>query len=102
MNFFKVSSVKEVMEKLNTVFVDFKLNTEIVDIDKSLNRILSQDIVSNINVPEFKRSTMDGYAINSFDSHGASESVPIILDNIGSINMGEHTKLSINNEHIRV
>lgn len=34
------------------------------DIDNSINRILSSDIVSSEDLPGFSRSTMDGFAVN--------------------------------------
>lgn len=41
--------------------------TETVDLNKALGRVLAQDIHSQIDVPPFNASAMDGYAINSAD-----------------------------------
>ena len=41
--------------------------TEKIDIIKSNKRILSKNIVSYINVPPFKNSAVDGYAIRNLD-----------------------------------
>ena len=59
------------------------------------DRILAEDIHSNINVPEFNRSTVDGFAIKSKDSHGASESVPSLFNILGEVHMGEVTEYCI-------
>lgn len=37
---------------------------EIIDLKKSLGRVVSDDIKSNLDVPSFNNSAMDGYAIN--------------------------------------
>ena len=59
------------------------------------DRILAEDIHSNINVPEFNRSTVDGFAIKSKDSHGASESIPSLFNILGEVHMGRETKYCI-------
>ncbi len=41
--------------------------TETVALNKALGRVLAQDIHSQIDVPPFNASAMDGYAINSAD-----------------------------------
>ena len=41
-----------------------KIGGEIIDIKNSLGRVLYQNIKSHINIPSFKNSAMDGYAIN--------------------------------------
>ena len=46
---------------LNAVIVN--TNTHSVPLDNSLGQVLTQDIYSNINVPGFDNSAMDGYAI---------------------------------------
>jgi molybdopterin molybdotransferase len=46
---------------LDTVSVN--TNTHNVSLDESLNQVLAQDICSNINVPGFDNSSMDGYTI---------------------------------------
>jgi len=96
MDFFKVVSVNEGREKLINNFKNLKLSVEEVNILEATDRVIAEDIVSNINVPEFNRSTVDGYAIKSTDSHGASEAMPSLLSLIGEVKMGQHTDLTIN------
>ncbi len=43
------------------------LGSEQVDINNSLNRILAEDIVSDIEMPPFNKSAMDGYACRKED-----------------------------------
>lgn len=43
------------------------LGSEQIDITQSINRILSQDIISNLDMPPFHKSAMDGYACKKND-----------------------------------
>src|SRR5690554_6653266 len=95
MDFFNVVSVQEARNKIAKAFEDYEFQTEEVSLLESTDRILAQDIYSNIDVPEFNRSTVDGYAINSKDSHGASESIPSLFNILGEVYMGEIAKSSI-------
>lgn len=54
----------------------------------SLGRILKENIISNIEMPPFNRSAMDGYALNSFDI----KEIPVRLNCIGLIQAGDNFK----------
>ncbi|MBZ4646772.1 MAG: molybdopterin molybdotransferase [Petroclostridium sp.] len=95
MRFLKVLSVNEVKERLAAVFASFTLSIESVDIIDSFDRILAQDIISPVAVPQFNRSTVDGYAIQSSDSHGTSDFMPSFLKVVGTVSMGEKTALQV-------
>ncbi|MBZ2174739.1 molybdopterin molybdotransferase MoeA [Schnuerera sp. xch1] len=95
MKFFNVVSVKEAGDKLMESFNEYQFEIEQVSLLECTNRILAEDIVSDIDVPEFNRSTVDGYAIQSKDSHGASESVPSLFNIVGEVEMGEIANKSI-------
>jgi molybdopterin molybdotransferase len=83
--FFKVQTPEQLYAKMDR----FKpLTPEKVRIEESLHRVLSEDIVSTINLPEFPRSTVDGFALKAKDTYGASENNPAILGVIGEIPMG--------------
>jgi len=62
--------------------------SEIIHISHSLGRVLAAEILSPENLPEFDRSTMDGYAVRSADTFGAAESRPVLLIVVGDILMG--------------
>jgi molybdenum cofactor synthesis domain-containing protein len=74
-----------------------------IETSKASNRILSENITSEINIPPFDRSAMDGYAIKSNDSFGASLSNPKVLKKVGTIEIGEETDLTLKSrEAIRI
>jgi molybdopterin molybdotransferase len=96
MDFFNAVTVERARELTLEKFKDFTFLTEKVDILNANRRILSKDLYSSINVPEFNRSTVDGYAIKVNDSHGANDSIPSILNIVGQVEIGEYTDLEIN------
>lgn len=71
-------------------------NRENINIKDALNRILSKNIQTLINLPGFNRSTMDGYAVKAEDSFGVSESLPAYLRVVGEIHMGCKPEFKIN------
>ena len=89
MEFFKVVSVNDARELIQNEFGNYQMGSEEVSLVQAQGRQLSEDVVSDINVPEFDRSTVDGYAIQVEDSHGATESIPSILEVLGEVLMGE-------------
>ncbi|RPI76227.1 MAG: molybdopterin molybdenumtransferase MoeA [Desulfobacteraceae bacterium] len=64
------------------------LNGQIVSILEASNRVLYEDIVSDIMLPPLNDSAMDGYAIIAEDTQGASKNNPIKLNIIGEIQAG--------------
>lgn len=54
----------------------------------ALGRVTFAPISAPHPLPEFPRSTVDGYAVRATDTHGASESLPAYLSLIGEVPMG--------------
>ena len=54
--------------------------TEFVPLLSALGRVLAAVVVSPEPLPCFARSTMDGYAVRSRETAGASESLPALLE----------------------
>ncbi len=98
MDLFTVKRRQEVAEILEKEFQEYGLETEVVSIADALNRVLSEDIIAEENIPSFRRSTVDGYAVQAEDTIGCSESLPAFLQLIGETRMGEGTELRIGAE----
>lgn len=64
------------------------VETEKVKTQDALHRVTVEDIAAPHALPEFKRSTVDGYAVRAKDTHGASETLPAYLDVKGEVPMG--------------
>ena len=52
---------------------------EIASIGELLGRVLAEDVRSDVDVPGFDRSNMDGFAVRAADTFGASEEEPVRL-----------------------
>ena len=91
-------NVLTVNEAINIINKNFKpsVGVEKVDLFNALGRRLADDIFSKESIPGFTRSTMDGFAVNSFDTFGASSSQPSYLQVTGDIIMGEMPNTSLN------
>ncbi|MBD5642693.1 molybdopterin molybdotransferase MoeA [Clostridium botulinum] len=88
MDLFNVVSIKEAKSLIEKNF-NVKPIKEEVELLSSMDRVIYEDIVSHINVPNFRRSTVDGYAVNSKDVAGASESMPAMMNYRGEVFMGK-------------
>lgn len=95
MKLLRVDTVKEVQEKMDHYFQRFQQNMEEISILDALGRVLAQDVYAPIDLPEFHRSTVDGYAVLSKDTFGVSESLPNFLEVVGKVEMGEETELYV-------
>jgi len=90
--FFKVTSLETVLELVRTFPC---VTDEVLPLDQCVGCILSQDIVSEIDLPEFNRATMDGYAVQARSTFGASESMPALFRIVGAVEMGEVPTVSV-------
>ncbi|MEO5358692.1 MAG: molybdopterin molybdotransferase MoeA [Nitrospirae bacterium YQR-1] len=64
-------------------------DVEIVGLENAAGRITAADIISGEDLPAFLRSTMDGFALNSADTFGASESIPAYFNVKHEVLMGK-------------
>lgn len=99
--FSRLTPLDVVLEKL---FSRTQLNPiEEISINESLNRILATDIISEMDIPPFNRSAMDGYAIKAEDSFNASPKNPKKIKLVGTIEIGESSTFKLNkNEGIKI
>ena len=62
--------------------------SELVASGVALGRVAAEDITAPHALPEFPRSTVDGYAVRAADTYGASEGLPAYLSVRGEVPMG--------------
>ncbi len=93
--FFKVTDLKSVLEYSS----DFpRVETEDISLDESTGRILAVSIDADVDLPDFTRSSMDGYAVRASATFGASEANPAYLTIKGAVPMGESPDFSIGSD----
>jgi molybdopterin molybdotransferase len=90
--FLSLKTIQEVKEIYKTYFSNLKAETEVIPTFESLERILAENIISDVDLPHFPRSTMDGFAVRAEDTSSATPSSPVYLKVTGEINMGEEAK----------
>jgi len=95
MEMFKVHSVEDARKKLISQFEGYNLKTVDINISNAAGRILAEDVFAGIDVPHFRRSTVDGYAVIAKDTFGASESLPVFLEVVGEVQMGTSADYTI-------
>lgn len=74
----------ELLSHLPTPTVD----PESIDVAHALGRFTATDVFAPHPLPEFPRTTVDGYAVRAKDTFGASDSLPAYLILIGEVPMG--------------
>lgn len=71
------------------------IDSESIDVVSSLGRFTSSDIFAPHPLPDFPRTTVDGYAVRAKDTFGASDSLPAYLTLIGEVPMGDTPSFEI-------
>ena len=79
MKLLKVDTLVQARERLLKAAKECLPETEQVALADASDRILAEDIVSGEMIPAFRRSSVDGYAVCSKDTAGATESIPVFL-----------------------
>ena len=96
MDLLKVKPLKDAIEICKDTMEGLNFKREIdLNIEDALGYFLAEDIVAKEDLPTFRRSTMDGFAICSKSSLGASEGIPTILNFAEVIPMGREPKIAI-------
>lgn len=90
-----VKTPEEVLRLIKKEFQPVAEGTETVSLDDAVGRVLSENIMAEEYVPDFDRSTVDGYAVRASDTFGCSDSLPAILTLAGEVKMGENTGIRI-------
>ena len=94
MEFLNVSSVDTAREKMLASVKDWTA-CETIGLMEALGRIAAEDIFAPEDIPAFRRSTVDGYAVFSADTAAAGESLPVFLAVKDRIEMGRPASVPI-------
>jgi molybdopterin molybdotransferase len=69
--------------------------TETIETLAALERVAAQDVRAPHPLPEFPRSTVDGYAVRAGDTYGASDSMPAYLMQVAEVPMGAEPRFAL-------
>jgi molybdopterin molybdotransferase len=95
MEFLNVDSVDSAREKLLSSVKGWLASTERLPLNQACGRILAQDAVAGEDIPSFRRSTVDGYAVISEDTAAAGNSIPVLLTERGQVEMGKPAPMTL-------
>ena len=92
--------VKTPEEVLRLIEKEFKPlgQTESVPLSAALGRVLAEPITAQEYVPDFDRSTVDGYACRAADTFGCSDAIPAILNLAGEVLMGQGADFALSRD----
>ncbi len=85
--FGKLMSLKEARAILAGIVP--KIHDEQIPLDQALYRVLAEDIISELDVPNFRKSAMDGFAVIASDTFGAANTGPKTLRIVDCVVAGE-------------
>ena len=95
----QVKTPEEVLRLIHDKFRPVSELAESVPLTAAAGRTLSEDIIAEEYVPDFNRSTVDGYAVRAADTFGCSDAIPAILSLQGEIRMGEDAGFALLREN---
>jgi molybdopterin molybdotransferase len=75
--------------------LQFQPQSEEIDSRFAQGRVVLRDAYAPHALPSFNRSTVDGYAVRAADTRGAAESLPIYLELMDEIRMGQKAEFSL-------
>ncbi|MCI7638563.1 MAG: molybdopterin molybdotransferase MoeA [Clostridiales bacterium] len=90
-----VKTPEEVLAMIESEFAPLE-RTETVPLRDAMGRILAEDIAAREYVPDFDRSTVDGFAVRASDTFGCSDAIPAILPLQATVLMGQGADFALN------
>lgn len=91
---FRLTSLDEAKKKISLCWKVTE-KTEKINVLNALGRVLAEDVLAGSDVPGFDRSTVDGYAVQSISTFGATEAMPAYVKIIGHITMGKSAEVTV-------
>ena len=93
--FLNIMDPEDVKKIIEDIPIDKRV--ENLSLEDSLSRVLAEDMHATINLPPFRRASMDGYAVISEDTFSASEDEPVRLKLLEVVRAGDVPQKSLNN-----
>ncbi len=95
MQLLKVDDLDTARNKIKSKFEHILQRTKTIPVEDSLGFIAAKDIKSPVMIPDFRRSTVDGYAVFAKDTQGASADIPTFLKCVEEVEIGTMPTKSI-------
>lgn len=95
MDFFQCMSLDKAQHVIAEALAEITVHSETVHLSNALGRVLAEDVMAKEDLPSFSRSTVDGFAVRSADTFGASESSPALFTIVGEVMMGKEARIEL-------
>ncbi|MCS7115875.1 MAG: molybdopterin biosynthesis protein [Nitrososphaerota archaeon] len=89
-------NIEEAKGKLLQYYTPKPLGVESIGLEYAHGRVLAEDVFSSIDVPNFDRAGMDGFAVRAEDTFGADEERPVELNIVGRVDTGDRPTMVVN------
>ena len=80
--FLEVIDRDEAQARFESAISTLPIGEESISLKQALGRVLSRDVIANVNVPSFDRANLDGYAVRAADTVGAEEHQMVCLQTL--------------------
>jgi len=88
--FFKLIHLEEALRLMHEAVQNRPIECENVETVRSLGRVLAENIVSEVDLPNHDYAAMDGYAVRASSVKEASQSNPVRLTVTGELHPPDH------------
>ena len=95
MDYFQCIPLSEARQRIAESLGGIGVDAEAVPLADSLGRIAAEDILAQEDLPPFSRSSVDGFAVRSADTFGASEGAPALFSLAGEVTMGKRASMEL-------
>lgn len=89
MKLLNVLTLEEARTRLSACVRQIPRRKISVPLIEAADHILARDITVPFDVPGFRRSAVDGYALIASDTHGAGDAIPVFLKITEQVHIGE-------------
>ena len=93
--FLKVVTPAEAHARFAQAYTPRPRGAERVSLRQAYRRVLAVDVVAPEDLPEFDKSTVDGYAVRAADVASASGGRPVSLAVVGEVEMGKAPEIAV-------
>ncbi|MBE3580820.1 MAG: molybdopterin molybdenumtransferase MoeA [Thermoanaerobacteraceae bacterium] len=95
MEFFQVVTLPEARKKLAEYWPLVRREAVVRNLTEALGLELAEEVIAREEVPSFARATVDGFALRSGDTFGASEGSPVTLRLMGEVVTGRAAEVAV-------
>lgn len=89
MDYLNCLQLDQANQLIDAHLAEIIVGQETVELSAALGRVTAAEIRATEDLPGYSRSTVDGFAVRSEDSFGASESTAALFSLIGEVVMGQ-------------